>query len=808
MTIKYRFHLVRLAHKSLLVLLVLSAISMQTAIAQKLIHGTVRDADTGETLPAANIQIEGTYRGTITNNEGAFEIQVTEFPATLLVRFIGYESARVDITASSETQQDIQLQPVTYRLQEIVVTDEDPGVRIMREVIERKKVWRANLLSYETDAYNRFAISNDTGIVSIIETFTETYWDKEEGMKEVLKARRETANMDFDEEALPAAMFVTNLYDDDVEIAGYNMMGVTHPRALNHYRFVLEGTRYLDDQVVYDISVKPRNKLKSAFVGRVSVLDSAFAMIDVELKPGEAFLFPQPIDRYDVIYRQQYSNFGKDYWLPVDFRSDIDVKISLGFLLSFPTFHIEQVSRFTNYDVNIELPDTLYANDDYLTVDSVAVAADSLLDKPGIAVPLSQPERVAYASIDSTMGLEEAFAPTGTLARFVDMDEDEDNNSSNRRGIDLPDFMEVKPDLWFNRVDAFHGGLGLIFTIKNRFDIGGGGGYSSGLSGDDQWSYYGLARLELGQDEEFFLSGRYDAKTAMRYRSELYGLFLNGFATVLGREDYFDYYRSEGFKASAGYEFDSFDGVISIGYRDEKHQSLEKTTDYSLFKRSEPRRENPLIEEGNLRAVSASFAYGDDFSPVAIFGQRRAALSIEHSPGSSLNSDFEYTRYEAVVDWRFQTFNQRRLLPNVLDVRLTAGSFSGKLPFQRQFVVDGSLGAYRPFGGLRTLTGIPYTGDQQVSFMWEHNFRTVPFELMGLRSLARRSYNVILFGGHGRTWLKEQEGDLPIASIVPSRFHHEIGLGLSGLFGMFRIDIATRLDAPGFTVGFSAARLF
>ncbi len=59
----------------------------------------------------------------------------------------------------------------------------------------------------------------------------------------------------------------------------------------------------------------------------------------------------------------------------------------------------------------------------------------------------------------------------------------EDNNSSNRRGIDLPDFLEVKPDLWFNRVDAFHGGLGLIFTIKNRFDIGGGGGYS-----EDGWT--------------------------------------------------------------------------------------------------------------------------------------------------------------------------------------------------------------------------------------------------------------------------------------------------------------------------------
>ena len=42
--------------------------------------------------------------------------------------------------------------------------------------------------------------------------------------------------------------------------AGFNIIGVTHPDALNHYHFHLEGQRQRDNQVIYDISVKPKPK--------------------------------------------------------------------------------------------------------------------------------------------------------------------------------------------------------------------------------------------------------------------------------------------------------------------------------------------------------------------------------------------------------------------------------------------------------------------------------------------------------------------------------------------------------------------
>ncbi len=293
--------------------------------AQVAIHGLILDADSGESLPAANIQIEGAFQGTISNKDGAFSLVSETFPVVLIVRYIGYGSRRVDVTEAAAVRSatepiPIGLEPTVYLLEELVITDQDPAISIMRKVIERKQAWREKLDGFQAEAYNRFTLKNDTGIVSIMESFTDTYWSKAEGMREVVKARRQTSNVTIDE-YLPAAQFVANLYDDNLDIAGYNFMGVTHPDALDHYRFELMDYRQMDDRLVYDIRVTPRNKLKTAFVGRVAVLDEEYALLEVSLKPGNAFLFPPPIEGLEVNYEQQFSNFGGDFWLPVDFRS-------------------------------------------------------------------------------------------------------------------------------------------------------------------------------------------------------------------------------------------------------------------------------------------------------------------------------------------------------------------------------------------------------------------------------------------------------------------------------------------------------
>ena len=60
----------------------------------KTLRGRVVDAETGAPLPQANLRIADTYQGTITNVDGRYTLRLDSLPATVLVRYVGYESAQ------------------------------------------------------------------------------------------------------------------------------------------------------------------------------------------------------------------------------------------------------------------------------------------------------------------------------------------------------------------------------------------------------------------------------------------------------------------------------------------------------------------------------------------------------------------------------------------------------------------------------------------------------------------------------------------------------------------------------------------
>ncbi len=89
------------------------------------IKGVVYDADTGETLPGATVNLDGTNRGTTTDVDGNYEIKNVEAGAyTLIARFIGYEifQQRIQVAQDEELNFDINLQSELFGLDEVVVT--------------------------------------------------------------------------------------------------------------------------------------------------------------------------------------------------------------------------------------------------------------------------------------------------------------------------------------------------------------------------------------------------------------------------------------------------------------------------------------------------------------------------------------------------------------------------------------------------------------------------------------------------------------------------------------------------------------
>ncbi len=774
---------------------------------QTVVTGRVFDAATQAPLPSATIQIADSFIGTVANSDGRFRIEVPGFPATLTIRFVGYTSASRVLESRPPGPLRVELTPAPYQLSEIVVSAEDPAVGIMRRVIARKIERRSRLETLRAEAYNRFTISNDTGIVSIAEGLSQFVWDRDRGSREVVTATRKTENLAFSE-FLPVALLITNLYDDNIDVMDHDLMGVTHPDAIGYYRFRLEGTHRQDGRDVYTISVKTRSKLSSGFVGVITVADQDDAMLSVDLRPNESFLFPPPLQRVGVTFSQQYLPYGDDFWFPADFRSKMNIKVGIPGILVFPEILINQFSRLSDYEVNVSLPDSLFESKRRVSVDSVSVKDDALLDQPGRAVPLSELEEVAYAEIDSTETMEKAFAPGGLFGRAarLQMSAEEQSEAGAGGGRGTLGSLDFRPDLGYNRVEGFSPALSV--SMGGDFRVSGRFGRSFGL----EENVYGFgARLRLNG---YRLEGGWDRRLRPTYESWTHSRFENSVAFVLGAQDYFDYYRSERITAELRIPGSRTLPEVTVGIIRDDASQVPMTTDWRLLN-DEPVGANPGIRASRTGAFRLTAELGEEPDPFGVAGSNWIGGLLEVAQTGFLGSDHNYVRGRLRATLTIPTFYRRRFLPQDLQLHLNVGVSTGEVPRHRLWTVDGSNRTSKP-GGLRTLAGRPLVGDRTAFLGWEHNFRTVPFERLGLRAAARKNLGIIVYGGHGRSWLRDENRPPVSAGLFPDSWtplvsdawHHEVGVSLNGLFGWIRLDLTRRLDEPEWALGLGIAKLF
>lgn len=86
---------------------------------QMTVTGTVISSDEGSPLPGVNVVIKGTTRGTTTDVDGKYTLQIADADAVLIFSFIGYTSQEIPVAAKSVI--DVTLVPDVQQLGEVVV---------------------------------------------------------------------------------------------------------------------------------------------------------------------------------------------------------------------------------------------------------------------------------------------------------------------------------------------------------------------------------------------------------------------------------------------------------------------------------------------------------------------------------------------------------------------------------------------------------------------------------------------------------------------------------------------------------------
>ncbi len=774
-------------------------------LAQKIVTGTILDAESGETLPSVTLFNYATAEGTISNAAGQFELRLLQLPAQIDVRHIGYESQRIEITADSPSKLEIELVPVTYTLEEVFVSDEDPAYNIMRKVIEKKKEWQTHLATYTAESYSRYMLYSDFDLAQVQESISMHHWKRDVGTRSFVRARRMRPPgqqpMRF-----ASTQNIPNFYDDTVEVLGFKLIGPTHPDATEVYTFTLGGYHEQDGQKVYDIYFSPRSGLSTAFIGHVSVLDSSYVLLKAQMRPSPDNVLPAPIQDWDVFYEQQFAPVGDSLWLPIDLIAEGHVSFGrLG--VAYPTARYRQVSRLTKHVLNLPVPDSLFQSDDTV-VEAPNVDRQDYLFRwnPGL-IPMTPKEIEEVIGLDPSMTIGRSFRPIGVLANYTAIDlreEQEEQDVETRENLLEGVFSSAR--IYYDRVDGFYLGLArdvpIAQPLKLSFDVGYGLSselpaydvslrYDIGLNTNPGWFFH-----------KAYVQGGLIDHRATQYHSGSYTRLVSSVTTYIGWEDYFDYYDRTSQYGEIGFRAEKLKTTLAFRYARESHNSIIAHRDRKGWFFGNTRRLNPEISnEGDLTLLSSRLEIGNSPSPSMKAYPSGARFEVTHQPHND-NSFSRFTRYSGEVALTIPTFFKRRTWPNELRIRAVGATYSGSLPSQFASILESSRRPIAPFGGFKTLQGLPVKGENSWAVYWEHDFSTSLFEMLGLWGVAQNSIGLTIHGAHGQAFASNSVRRADLFSIFDDGPLHEIGISLTHFFNLpIRVDFTKPLTGGPVFVG-------
>ena len=212
----------------------------------------------------------------------------------------------------------------------IEVLGEDPAYDIIRKAIKYKKLFKEKLNEYHYDAYTKYIFRSDQSpvkadsltkekypIIAILESETEGYFKKPDKYKEIVKSKRETANINRGF-AIP---YIVNFYDESLDLGQSKVTGPLSDDALDYYSYKLLGITSIDSTKVFKIQVDGSGMFPM-FNGKIYIADSTFALMKVDLSVNDVAK-PTAID--ELNFKEKFSAYtdknNYKFWLPTGYTN-------------------------------------------------------------------------------------------------------------------------------------------------------------------------------------------------------------------------------------------------------------------------------------------------------------------------------------------------------------------------------------------------------------------------------------------------------------------------------------------------------
>jgi len=323
---------------------------------QTTVEGRITDAQTLEPVVFANVLFQGTHKGTITDFNGYFSISGNPSTDSLVISFVGYETKTVIIRKDTFQFMQIQLNPATYALEEVVVRPgENPAHVILRKVWANRKFNHIERLSaYQYKNYSRSTVylrkigyksgnkdffrpfakafnehSVKTGEEAIpalpsyiTESFSDVYFLSSPKREYTYIKAMNSDGLAFDNTGLVSQLVKKqeNFYfpDNTVSIIDKSFISPLSRQGMLFYKYYLVDSGFVDNKYYcYEIKVIPKRDEDPVFKGTMWIHDTTFALKRISLEVGKKAEL-NFIQRIKI--QQDYEPVDSGVWFPVKTR--------------------------------------------------------------------------------------------------------------------------------------------------------------------------------------------------------------------------------------------------------------------------------------------------------------------------------------------------------------------------------------------------------------------------------------------------------------------------------------------------------